>query len=59
MAASHDDAMMRSFVASRSYAYVWKYEMPPISAAPAMKWSQSIEQLGHQLDVAGVALDER
>ena len=32
--------------------------MPPISAAPAMKWSQSGEQLGHQVDVAGVALDE-
>ena len=32
--------------------------MPPIIAAPAMKWSQSVEQLGHQIDVAGVALDE-
>src|SRR5699024_5092455 len=28
IAASHDAAMMRSFVASRSYAKVWKYEMP-------------------------------
>ena len=32
--------------------------MPPIMAAPAMKWSQSLEQLGHEVDVAGVALDE-
>ena len=32
--------------------------MPPIIAAPAMKWSQSAEQLGHELDVASVALDE-
>ena len=32
--------------------------MPPIIAAPAMKWSQSAEQLGHQVDVARVALDE-
>src|SRR6195952_4387003 len=26
IAASHDDAMIRSLVASRSYAYAWKYE---------------------------------
>ena len=32
--------------------------MPPISAAPATKWSQSDEQLGHQLDVACVAFDQ-
>ena len=29
--------MIRSLVARRSYAYVWKYEIPPIIAAPATK----------------------
>ncbi len=37
IAASHVAAMIRSFVASRSYAYVWKYEIPPIIAAPAIR----------------------
>ena len=41
IAASHEEAMIRSFAASRSYGNEWKYEMPPMSAAPATKWSQS------------------
>src|SRR5437773_4636870 len=40
--ASKVAALMRSFSASRSYANSWKYEMPPIIAAPATMWSQSI-----------------
>src|SRR5437773_11028640 len=34
-AASKVAAQIRSFSASRSYANSWKYEMPPIIAAPA------------------------
>ncbi len=41
IAASKVAAQMRSFSARRSYANSWKYEMPPIMAAPATMWSAS------------------
>src|SRR6266849_6219313 len=44
-AASNVAAEMRSFSASRSYANSWKYEMPPIIAAAATTWSQSMASL--------------
>ena len=32
--------------------------MPPIIAAPAMKWSQSREEPGHKVDVLHISLDK-
>ena len=50
--------MIRSFAASRSYGNEWKYEMPPMSAAPAMKWSQLGQCVEQERRIAGIALDE-